>query len=342
MDTTPLIRNFFSVLLGILFLVGISACSPSNTLTPEPHLPAPTITSTPQPLGHPDHPLVIGFVSDDPTAHQVEAQTLAGALSERAMLSIQTRPFESYQSLLEGLEDGSVHAAFLPPLTYIQAHQKDLAQVELLTNHFGVYFYGSMFLANAESNLTRYFDPATHRSTAPPETALQQLAGLRPCWVELTSIAGYLLPAALLKHLKIETLPGVVAQTPSAVVRALYIKGICDFGATFAISGDPRTASSVLSDLPDAEQRVVILWQTEPIIPNLNVSFHPQVPTVLRNAVAESLIEIAGDAELNAILVSLNNGYTIQAFKRVDDSVYDPLREALAVLSLDLTNLLGR
>ncbi|WP_299024603.1 PhnD/SsuA/transferrin family substrate-binding protein [uncultured Thermanaerothrix sp.] len=344
MDTTPLIhiRTRLLAILCILLVVGLATCSSPNTPTPESQTPPPTITPTPPPLGHPAHPLVIGFVPDDPTARQAEAQALASALSERTMLSVQTRLFESYRSLLEGLEKGSVHAAFLPPLTYIEAHEKGLAQVELLANHFGVYFYGSMFLANAESNFTRYFDPATNRSTAPAETALQQLADLRPCWVEPTSIAGYLLPAALLKHHHIETLPGVIAQTPSAVVRALYIKGICDFGATFAISGDPRTASNVLGDLPDAEQRVIILWQTEPIIPNLNVSFHPQVSTVLRNAVAQSLSEIAGETELNTVLTSLNNGYAIQAFKRVDDSVYDPLRETLSVLSLDLMDLLGR
>ncbi|MCX8026040.1 MAG: PhnD/SsuA/transferrin family substrate-binding protein, partial [Thermanaerothrix sp.] len=306
--------------------------------------PLPTLTPTSQPLGHPENPLVIGFVIEEPQTPEIQstAQRLSTALSERAKVSVQSRLFETFPALLEGLKTGTVHAAFLPPLTYIYAHEKGLAEVELLANHFGVYFYGSMFLANAEGNFTRYFDPVTNRSTAPAETALPQLAGTRPCWVDPTSIAGYLLPAALLKQFDIETLPAVIAQTPSAIVRALYIKGICDFGATFAISGDPRTASTVLNDLPDAEQRVVILWQTEPIIPNLNVSFYPQVPVAVRQAVASALIDAVNDAELNTLISQLNQGYTLQALKRVDDSVYDPLREVLSALSPDLETLLGR
>lgn len=337
-------RNVSFAVRVILGLVLLISCSPTTTLVPATATPLPTLTPTPQPLGHPENPLVIGFVIEDPQAseHQSAAQRLSTALTERAKISVQIRLFETYTGLIASLEDGVVHAVFLPPLTYIYAHEKGIAEVELLANHFGVYFYGSMFLANAESNFTRYFDPVTNRSTAPAETALPQLAGTRPCWVDPTSIAGYLLPAALLKQLDIETLPAVIAQTPSAIVRALYIKGICDFGATFAISGDPRTASTVLNDLPDAEQRVVILWQTEPIIPNLNISFHPRVPAAVRQAVASALMDAVSDADLNTLISQLNQGYALQALKRVDDSVYDPLREVLSALSPDLETLLGR
>ncbi len=337
-------RNVSFAVRVILGLVLLISCSPIATPIPATATLHPTLTPTLQPLGHPENPLVIGFVIEDPQApeNQSAAQRLSMALSERTKISVQARLFETYADLIASLEDSVVHAVFLPPLTYIYAHGKGIAEVELLANHFGVYFYGSMFLTNAESNFTRYFDPVTNRSTAPAETALPQLAGTRPCWVDLTSIAGYLLPAALLKRFDIETLPAVIAQTPSAVVRALYIKGICDFGATFAISGDPRTASTVLKDLPDAEQRVVILWQTEPIIPNLNVSFHPQVPEAVRQALVSALMDAVSDTDLNALISQLNQGYTLQAFKRVDDSVYDPLREVLSALSPDLETLLGR
>lgn len=331
--------------LGVFFgLVILTSCSSTGTLTPVTPTLIPTLTPTPQPLGHPENPLVIGFVIENPLApeNQSAAQGLSKALSERAKISVNARLFASYTALMTSLESGAVQAAFLPPITYIYAHNKGLAEVELLANHFGVYFYGSMFLANAESNFVRYFDPMTNRSTASAETALSQLARTRPCWVENTSIAGYLLPAALLKQFDIETLPAVIAQTPSAVVRALYIKGICDFGATFAISGDPRTASTVLKDLPDAEQRVVILWKTEPIIPNLNVSFHPQVPEAVRQALVSALMDAVNDTNLNALISQLNQGYTLQAFKRVDDSVYDPLREVLSALSPNLETLLGQ
>jgi phosphonate transport system substrate-binding protein len=124
--------------------------------------------------------------------------------------------------------------------------------------------------------------------------------------------------------------------------RALYIKGICDFGATFGLLGDPRTASAVIEDLPDAQQRVIILWQSEPIIPTLSVAFHPDVPLDVRRRLTQSLQDAVREKEISTVLSRLNGGYDIQNFKIVDDSVYDPLRAAIAVLGVDLSSFLGK
>jgi hypothetical protein len=34
----------------------------------------------------------------------------------------------------------------------------------------------------------------------------------------------------------------------NAIIRALYIQGICDFGVTYALTGDPLTSSDILSN----------------------------------------------------------------------------------------------
>jgi len=106
--------------------------------------------------------------------------------------------FSSYHDLISALEGGSVQISWLPPLTYIYAYQNNAADVALVTNHFGVYQYGSQFLANSDSHFQSYFDP-THKSGYRYEAkALAQFKGLRPCWVDLQSPSGYLVPASLL------------------------------------------------------------------------------------------------------------------------------------------------
>jgi len=86
--------------------------------------------------------------------------------------------------------------------------------------------------------------------------------------------------------------PGVVTQSFTSVVRALYIKGICDYGVTFAYSGDPRTSSEVLQDLPDALNKVIIIWRSDPIIPNLNLSFIPSIPKEIRDNIVSALQDL--------------------------------------------------
>jgi len=335
-------------IFGALFVLLLSGCtgSPEVAFTPLPvNTPLATLTPTLPPPGSPENPLILGLVSTnqpDTAGLQQEAQDLMDGLRQRASLNLDFRFYPSYEDLIQALENRQIHWGFLPPLTYIHAHQRNLADVELLSNHFGVYFYSSAFLSNVESGMVAYYDPATGQSTAPAKTALAQFAGKRPCWIEPTSIAGYLLPKALLQSLEVETLPAVIAQTPSAVVRALYIKGICDFGATFGLLGDPRTASSVIEDLPDAQQRVIIIWQSDPIIPTLNVAFHPDVPLDVRRRVSQDLQDMAREKEISTAISRLNGGYDIQGFKIVDDSVYDPLREAITVLDLDLNSFLGK
>ncbi len=201
--------------------------------------------------------------------------------------------------------------------------------------------YGTQFVANADSHFTVYYDPVKGQSTADAANALRQLAGKRPCWVEPASPSGFVLPTGILAQESIETLPAVLVREHTAVIRALYNPGICDFGATFAGSGDPRTASSLQADLPDVMDRVIVLWQSEPIIPNLNVSFIPGLPQPVRVKLMNALIELAQSGE-GKTLLSAANQYEIGGMKPVDDSFYDPLRSAIDAAGIDLVPLLGR
>lgn len=338
------------VMLGVFALMLVSACG-SNRLQPDRATPTltltatfpPTLTPTPEPFGTAKNPFVIGLVSEteDPQIAAAAAE-LATKISDLANVTVVGKVYLSYDQLLEAMGDGKVHAAWLPPLTYVYASQQDLAVVALLTNHFGVYQYGTQFLANISSGFTPYFDPISGLSSADAATALAQFRDMRPCWVEPQSPSGYILPAGLLQLNDIPTQPAVLAQTHTAVVRALYIQGICDFGTTYAISGDPRTASAVQQDLPDVMSRILIVWRSEAVIPNLNLSLQAGLSEADRQTLTTAFLDLSKTPDGKALLTLSAGGYQIDEIKVVADTLYDPLRDVVEVLNLDLKDMLGK
>ncbi len=346
---SPFLKNssillFLSLLIFLAVVTGCTGTQSTPTvavdLTPTS---APTATSTPVPLGHPDNPISIGLVvrASNPDI-EAAINTLLEYLNTNSNVTIAIQVYPGDQELYDALKAGLIQAAWLQPLTYIMAHDNNLVDVSLLTNHFGTYFYGTQFLANAESGFIPYFDPVANRSTADLITALAQFDGRRPCWVEPGSISGYILPLGLLGQVDVLVQPAVLAQTYTAVVRSLYIKGVCDFGATFSISGDPRTSSAVVNDLPDASERIIIIWQTEAVIPSLNFSFAPILSEEDRSEILSALQDfVKTDDGKSTLSLTLDN-YDVQDLKVVDDSIYDPIRTAIQYSGTDLSKWIGR
>lgn len=314
------------------------------TATPAPSpTRLPTVTPTPLPLGSPQRPYVIGAVVEQSTDEMTAAaQEIARRLSATTQLAVNAKLYPDYASLLDELQAGKVQLVWLPPLTYLYVSQRSQADAALLSNHFGVYAYGAQYLANVESSFIPYFDPQSSLTSADAATALAQFAGKRPCWVDPLSPSGYIAPAGQLNALAITTLPPVFVQNHTALVRALYIKGICDFGATFAISGDPRTADAVLKDLPDTLNRVIVIWRTDGVIPNLSLSFAAGISQRDRQSLVNALLDVAKTPEGRALLTLSVGNYQIDELKVVDDSVYDPLRKFVGTLNLNAKDFPGK
>lgn len=333
-----------SVNLFVLVILGSCTIFVQKTQSP-PVTTAPAVTATvtlqPKPLGDPENPVVQGIVTEEENQISIEASTrLDNQLKSFVGFTFQTRFFKDYSVLLNEMDQGKIHLAWLPPMTFIFAQQTNLAQIIFLTNHFGVFQYGSQFLANIENGFTPYFDPALGVNIADAATALQQFGARQPCFIDSTSPSGYILPASLLKSNTIHTLPGAMLQNHTAVIRALYIKDICDFGVTFAISGDPRTSAN-LQDLPDVTDRIQIIWRSEPVIPNTNLSALPEIPDQMRTDIITAFQEVA-KSEDGLQLISTVLQYEVQGLKQFDNSVYVPLQDALKILDIDPATLIGR
>lgn len=342
-------KPVFFKLLSLIFMVVLAACNtqPANTPTPTSAItpqPAHTSTPTPAPLGSTQNPLRLAFLQETEGNRRIEISRseIRDYLRERTGYEFEIVVLNKATDLVNAFKEQKIHLGWLQPLTYIHAHDRGWVNIGLLTNHFGTFYYGTQFLANVESGYISYFDPLANLSTADAQTALAQLNGSRPCWVEPGSISGYILPYGILAQLGIQTLEGVFAQTHPAVVRSLYIKGVCDFGVTFSISGDPRTSSQVINDLTDAPQRVIIIWQTNPDIPNLNLSYSNAVSESMIKQINSAFLELVKTSDGKRRLTQALNDYDVQDLQVVDDSVYDPLRSAVRWSGVDVTDWIGR
>ncbi len=312
---------------------------PAYTPTPTPTL---TPTVTPHPLGSPGNPLILTVVTGTAPDSFVPSQDLAAQLTSLTGLTVTARKFATYDDVLLNLSNGDAHITWMPPLTYLLAARRGIAEAALLTNHFGVYLYGTQVMAHTASGFTPYYDPISGNNTAEPAVALAQLAGKRPCYVDPGSTAGYVVPAGLLANAQVPVLEPAFVQSHPAVVRALYIQGVCDFGATFSISGDPRTSDSVLRDLLDAQNRVVILYQSDAVIPNLNLSYLSGMPEEMRYSLTTAFLDLAGTPAGRDLLTASAGEYQVEALRAIDDTTYDPLRQLVEAIDLNLGQLIGK
>lgn len=339
------------ILALAISLMLLSACSSLTrqptlefnpmTTTPElsPPTPMPTYTPTPAPLGSFENPIVIGLIIQENVAGQAEAlQSVLLHLSEGLSLSFTTQTFANYVDLELALQRGEVDMAWLTAPEYLLASQKDLVSALLVTNHLGVTAYGIQFLGHKDANFQSYYDPLTNSSQATAAQALTQLAGLRPCLTQEDSLSGYWVPLGYLSQSNISYTRPVLTYSFSSSIRALYIKGICSYAVTYALSADPRTSSEVISDLTDVIDKVPIIWISPPVIPNLNLSVSKQMELTLQNRISEFLRNFSREEPGNSLLSQMLN-YEVAQLEPLHDTSYQALRDLLTTTDVRLADL---
>lgn len=311
------------------------------TPTPEPPAP-PEPTAVPVQYGTADNPLIMALA---PSATSQELQTggqaIADKLSELTGYTIQISVPTNYAALVEAMGAGNAHIGWLPPLAYMLAKYKGYADVGLAvlradSDHYGFQYIAHVDRKNADGTpmFTTYYDPATGKSTVDAATALKQLDGKKPCWTDPLSASGYVLPAGLIAKEGVKVRAGAWVQGHTTVVKSIYLSPngeICDFGATFI---DARTGA--VRDFPDVNDKVQVLYVSDPIIPNDNVSYAFNVPEDVRAKITAGLLELAGSEEGRELLK--NGGYDVGGLKEVDDTFYDDFRVYLEAAGYDVTN----
>jgi len=355
---TKLTATTLRLLIISLLMAGLAASCSSNqvtptttpTLTPQvatetPANPTrtqtkkPTATPTLPPPGETGNPITIGFVlTQDQTVALEAVEDLVFLMNEMSGISFESAIFPDFQDLSSAVLDGEVDLFWLGPLEYLYLNEQGAAQVVLITNHLGVYAYGVQFMASVTRGFTPYYDAVKAVSVGDSITALQQFSGTRPCFISPDSIPGFLVPSGYLANASTPILEPVYTYSYTSLIRTLYVQGVCDFGVSYALIGDPRNASDIIQNLPEAQRDVIIIWQSEGVIPNINLSASPELTLDLRYRLQEAFLDLPQTPE-GLTLLSTALDYDVEALKAVSDAFYDPLREVLTPLNLDLQTL---
>jgi phosphonate transport system substrate-binding protein len=313
-------KRFIILSAFVILVMVLSAC---QAATPAP--PA---------LGTAENPIIMGM-APSATSQELQAggESVAKKLSEMTGYTIKVTVPNSYAALVEAMGSGNAHIGWLPPLAYMLAKQKGAAEVGLAAIRFGSDHYGTQFIANVESGFTPYFDQEKNENTADAPTALAQLTDKKPCWADPLSASGYVIPYGFFTKNNIKLGEAVYTGGHTQTVSAIYAGGTCDFGATFI---DARTASQ-FKDVKDMMEKVVVIWRTDPVIPNDNVSYATSLPVDMREKITDALVELSGTEDGRALLKT--GGYEVESLKVVDDTFYDDFRVYLQSTGLDITKL---
>ncbi len=284
----------------------------------------------PAALGSPGKPIVVAFEPAG-TSQQITAsgQSLLDLLAKETGLSFKGVVPTSYAALTEAMGSGNAQIGWMATFNYILAHQKGYADVALISQRFGTENYGAEFLANAKAGFKPAPDiPATDADLP----TLLQFRGKRVCFTDEQSTSGHVVPVIFLKKAGLtdaDLANAVYAGGHTQVVEALYDGGICDYGTVFV---DAR--SNIATEHPDVDQKVVVVFETRPIIPNDNMSYAPDVPAALRERITAAMIRIAATEDGKK---ALNELYQISGLVKADDTVYDEFRSYLQASGIDLS-----
>ena len=351
-STQPSHGRFFTNQLMIFALViALSACT--ATATPNVPVDTPAVSSTPTPEvtstpeatpilpGTEGNPIIMGIIYANPAEQAPAAEELIQYLADQTGWVFAIKTYNSSIDLLTAMDEGNVSFAWLQPEEYLYASEMNIASVALLTSHYGLYGYGSNVYVPVDSGFSLYFDEDTGNSTRDASASLKQFAQKTACLVSTGSLSGYAYPLGLLAEQEITINAPVLLQSHEAVIRAVAAGGICDFGVTYGILGDPRTASAIQADIPDVMEKVKIAWQSPPDIPTLNLSYGVLLSGDFRYAISNALVEYARNADGTQKLTQMT-GYAIDGIRPASNDEYDSLRGALQAAAIDSLSLISK
>ncbi len=253
------------VLLTLLACGLIPTPRPVPTPTASPS-PAPTVPPANAALGTDKNPLILSLAPSEHPAQDVlnASKVLTAKLEQSTGYSMVTIIPATETELVKDFDQGNAHLAVLSPFGYLLATQDGRVEAAFARQRGGQSFYGAQFIVQSEAGFTTYFDEVKNENTAEALQALSQFNGKKPCWSDELSPSGYVVPLGYLAEEGVQTLEPAFVSGQATVVRAIYAKGICDFGATYI---DARDFPGLQDEFPDLLKKVLVVWQIPPIIP---------------------------------------------------------------------------
>ncbi|MEK7285015.1 MAG: phosphate/phosphite/phosphonate ABC transporter substrate-binding protein [Chloroflexota bacterium] len=307
--------------LTLVAALVLAACG-GGTTQPQPTTAA-TVAPTGPRLGSFDRPIIMAFVPSQDTARvSSSGKAIAAFLEKTTALKWDVKVPTSYAATIEGMCAGQIDVAWLAPLSFVLAADKNCADVMLGTLRKNPLSgklettYDSQILVRADSGIND----------------VKGLKGKKFAFVDPLSASGTLFPTLTVKQQGGEDPKTFFSQTIFAgghdkAVLALY-QGQVDGAASFIDVRDDLEKT-----FPDIKQKTKRISTSGPI-PNDTVSVRKGFPAELRDKIQSALIEYSTGDDGKKTLKSL---YNIDGLDKVDPKVFDSVREAAKLAGIDLT-----
>lgn len=261
--------------------------------------------------------LTVQFVpSQNAETLEAKAKPLEKLLSDRLDIPVEVSVSTDYNTIIEAMDSKQVDVGFLPPTAYVLAKDKGAAEVILQSQRFGVEnetgeptdelvdYYHSQFIVKSDSNID----------------SVEDLAGKKIAFQNVTSSAGYVWPAATLMDAGID---------PVNEVSGVTVKGH-DQGVLAVLNGDVDAAVTfqdarniVKGDYPSVFEDTKIIELTEKI-PNDTIAVRSDMDQEWVEKVQQAFIDIGKDEEGLEIIREI---YSHEGYTESEDSNFDIVRE---------------
>ena len=311
-------------LIGVVTVAALIVSACGGASQPGAPTTAPTTAPTAAPtqaLGTADRPIVMAFVPSQDTARvTASGKAIAASLETSTGLKWDVTVPTSYAATIEGMCAGQIDIAWLAPLSFALAKQRNCADVMLGTlrkDESGKLSttYNSQILVRTDSGIND----------------IKGLKGKKFAFSDPLSTSGRLFPTITVKNETGEDPKTFFSETIFAgghdkAVIALY-QGTVDGAASFI---DVRT--NLVKTFPDIMEKTKRISTAGPI-PNDTVSVRKNFPAELTTKIQQALIDYAKSTAGQTALKSL---YSIDGLDKVDTKVFDSVLEAAKIAGLDL------
>jgi len=310
------------------------APTPAATVEPSPAVSVPLQPASE--LGTKGNPVILALApATQPSDDLMTAgNALAGRLQALTGYEIVTAAPASEQELLQALSIGNAHIAVLSPYGYLLASRERGVSALLSRLRDGQALYGAQFIARPDEGFDSYYDSARNENTAEAAQALGQFRDRKPCWSDPASPSGYVVPLGFLRQAQIQVSEPAFVEGQGTVVRAVYAKGICDFGATYI---DARYLPALEADYPNVVEKVAVIWQIPAIIPYETIVTASAVNPEIKRSLLRAFIDLMNTPDGRLLIQKV---YGIDAFQPADDTLYDQFRIYVGESGLDLSTLI--
>ena len=315
-------RRITLVLVLLILLLSASAMISGCPKSTGNDQGEPRITDSPAKIsddtGEPEGPIRVAFVpSVEEGGIEMELDEFETRLSEMINHPVKAVIVLTYSACIEQMGAGHFEVAMLPSRAYVQANERYDVRVVLKAVRRGSATYRGMIITRADSGIK----------------TLDDLNGKTFAFTDSVSASGFLYPKTLLIQNGIDpdndlAESAFVSANHQAVVLAV-LNGRFDAGACY---DDARL--NLLETEPDIMDQIVPIAYTKDI-PSDTVSLREDCTGPFYDKFVQALMEISRDGE-EGVLYKI---YEIEELVPADDSDYDPIREMVDTLGLNLEEL---